>query len=412
MPSSFVFCTCQPGAEVALKGEVAARLPEWRFAFSRPGFVTFRLPRETSPERFEPLRLTFARTMGVSLDRLSGSSDDLAGLAQQVWSHPEVLALLNDGPLGLHVWRRDEALPGEHGIEPGPGAESNAALEALRVAAPAGALLSDTLKKNLAEADGIESDDEPLEAATTDAAATPKRRTRLALDVALVEPNQWWIGAHALRSRTDRWPGGVPRLQLPGHAVSRAYLKLQEGLRWSAIPARKGDVWIELGCAPGGASQALLDAGMRVIGVDPAEVDPVVLAEPGFTHVRHRSAETPFQPLLGAQWLTADVNAAPSYTLNAVESIVTNESMRIRGLLLTIKLLNPELARPERVAEVIDWIRSWGYTDVRARQLAFNRREYCVAALPSRGQRRMKRKRAVRENRTSPPTTSDTTATT
>ncbi|MEO1498867.1 MAG: SAM-dependent methyltransferase [Planctomycetota bacterium] len=364
MTSDFAYCTCQPGAEPLLKGEVAERLPAWRFAFSRPGFVTFRLPRPADAQRFEPLRLTFARTTGVSLDRVEAAGDDTVAAAAAVWELDRVRQLVADGPVGLHVWRRDAALPGEDGVEPGPTDETRAAYETLVAAAPEGAI-----------------------------AASGEARRRLTLDIAIVDPGKWWVGAHAVRSRTDRWPGGVPPLVAPEHAVSRAYLKMQEGLRWSAPPARKGDKWIELGCAPGGASQALLDAGMRVIGVDPAEVDPIVATHPCFTHLRHRSAEVPLAPLRDAAWLTADVNAAPSYTLNAVESIVTNASTNIRGLVLTMKLLSPELARPERVAEVIDWVRSWGYEDVRTRQLAFNRREYCLAALPSRGQRRMKRRR-------------------
>jgi hypothetical protein len=36
-------------------------------------------------------------------------------------------------------------------------------------------------------------------------------------------------------------------------------------------------------------------------------------------------------------------------------------------------------------------VQSWGYKDVRLRQLAFNRQEICLAALRSRGQRRMLR---------------------
>ena len=40
----FLFVTCQVGAEKAVKGEVAQRWPEFRLAFSRPGFLTFKLP--------------------------------------------------------------------------------------------------------------------------------------------------------------------------------------------------------------------------------------------------------------------------------------------------------------------------------------------------------------------------------
>ncbi len=372
MDTEFAYCACQPGAEPALKAEVADRLSEWKFAFSRPGFVTFKLPTPISPERFEPVRLTFARTTGLSYGRVEAHSPETNNLAAQLWEHPAARGLVALGPLALHVWTRDNEIPGENGIEPGPTPETIAAVAAIQQAAPLGALVDRT--------DGGE-----------------KAAARVALDIAIVEPNQWWIGAHALRSRVDRWPGGVPRLKLPGHAVSRAHLKMQEGLRWSALPAQKGDLWVELGCAPGGASQALLEAGMAVVGVDPAEVDPVVAAEPTFEHLRARANEIGIDEVADAAWITADINCAPEYTLDWVERLVTHPSTHVRGLLLTLKLLDPSLARPEAIAETIARVRSWGFNDVRTRQLAHNRREYCLAAMRTRNQRRVRRSGAVRK---------------
>lgn len=361
--AQFAYCVCQPGAEPALKDEVAARLPAWRFAFSRPGFVTFKLPEPTPPESFDPLRLTFARATGVSFGRFDGDAEDVASLAEQAWAMPAVQEQIAAGPVRLQVWRRDSQLPGDDGVEPGPTPESVAALEALTATAPDGALAADA---------------------------------RVSLDVALVEAGQWWVGAHLIRSRTDRWVGGAPRINQPEHAVSRAYLKLKEGLLWSGLPAATGDYWLELGCAPGGASQTLLDAGMRVVGVDPAEVDPIVAAHPNFEHLRARANEIGVDEVTDIAWITSDINAAPDYTLDAVERLVTHPSTQVRGLLLTLKLLGPNLARPEVVAATIERVRSWGYADVRTRQLAHNRREYCLAAVRSRGQRRLARGRKRR----------------
>lgn len=375
MESPFVFAACQPGAEPALKAEAASRVPEWRLAFSRPGFVTFKAPRPLSVDRFESPRLTFARTLGVSLDRVAGDGG-VDELARRVWEVAGAAALVQAGPVKLHVWQRDTALPGHAGVEPGPTALSIQATAALRAAAPP---------------DALESRDET----PGEAPAQAPRRPAVALDVAIVDPTEWWVGAHPIRSRTDRWPGGVPRLELPPHAVSRAYLKMQEALRWSAFPTRKGDPWVEIGCAPGGASQALLDAGMLVAGVDPAAIDDALAEDPRFRHIRARAAEAPLKELAGAVWMAADVNAAPASTLAAVGPIVTRSDSLVRGVLLTMKLLDPEMAEPARVAECVEAVRAWGFADVRARQLAFNRQEFCLAALRSRGQRRMKRGRRL-----------------
>ena len=102
------------------------------------------------------------------------------------------------------------------------------------------------------------------------------------LDVVVLEPGQWWIGYHRAVSWPARWPGGAIPVVLPAHAVSRAYAKMEEAIQWSGLPLAAGDECVEIGCAPGGASQALLDRGLFVTGIDPADVDPVVLAHPRF----------------------------------------------------------------------------------------------------------------------------------
>ena len=348
-----------------MKQEVAARLPNWRFAYSRPGFVTFKLEEEAELAKFDPPKLTFARVTGLSLAKV-GLTETASELAEQVWRLPQLTEPDSAAIAHLHVWERDRVLPGEEGFEPGPTPLSNAAHEALKQAQPA--------------PKGDKADEPALSG-----------RDAFVLDVVLVEPNEWWVGAHVVRSRTDRWVGGSPALELPEHAVSRAYLKMQEALRWSSLPTSPGDLWVELGCAPGGASQALMDVGMRVVGVDPAEVDPAVAADERFTHVRAKTAEAPRKAMEGAHWITADINAAPSYTLEAVESLLKHDSIRPRGVLLTLKLLSPHLASPEQVRECLARVRSWGLEDVRVRQLVHNRREYCLAALKRRSQRRWSR---------------------
>ncbi|MBX3433499.1 MAG: hypothetical protein KF847_09275 [Pirellulales bacterium] len=363
-PASFVFAACQHGAEGVLKADVARLHPAWRPAFSRPGFVTFKVGKPIDrPEHFQ-LASPFARTAGVSVGTVAGSSAE--DLASQVWAAPAVAEFAaNHQAVELHVWQRDRAEPGEHDFEPGPTELSEAADVALRAAAPSGAL------------------------ARPDAPTRTSPRNRWVLDVIVVDPDRWQLGVHFSGSRAACWPGGVPPIEAPPHAVSRAYLKMSEALWWSALPASRGEQVVELGCAPGGASQALLDAGLDVIGVDPAEIAPALAEHPRFTHIRRRVSETPRSLLKKARWLAADMNVAPAYTLDAVESVVTHPGMIVRGMILTLKL--PEWQLVEELPTYLGRIQAWGYRDVRVRQLAFNRQEVCVVALRSRGQRRVQR---------------------
>jgi hypothetical protein len=75
----------------------------------------------------------------------------------------------------------------------------------------------------------------------------------------------------------------------------------------------------------------------------------------------------------------ADSSVAPKHTLDTVEHIVTHPSVNIKGLVLTLKLLEWKLA--DDIPAFLDRIRSWGFEYVKARQLVYNRQEICVAAL-------------------------------
>jgi 23S rRNA (cytidine2498-2'-O)-methyltransferase len=346
----FLFVTCQIGAEKAVKEEVARRGAGFRFAFSRPGFLTFKLPPRHGLAEDADLGLVFARACGFSLGGIAGQTQE--ELAVGVWERCRGRTVQR-----IHVWQRDGAEPGEHGFEPGITA---AAVEAHRL------LLEQCPNpKSLAKTAG-----DPLH---------PARIGELILDCIIIAPDQWWAGYHRVKSVASRYPGGMMSLELPAEAVSRAWLKMEEALRWSALPIPRGARVAELGSAPGGASQALLARGFQVTGIDPAEMSPAVLKHPHFTHIRRRSTQVRRREFRKIRWLAADMNVAPEYTLAAVEAIVTHPEINIRGLLLTLKL--PEWKLAARVPEFLDRVRSWGYNVVRARQLQSNRREVCVAAL-------------------------------
>ncbi len=357
--STFLLTTCQVGAEKTLKAELAQRWPDFRFAYSRPGFLTFKLPATPALAEDFDLRSVFARSACFSLGKALGG--DPQALAAEVWR------LAGERSFDrLHVWPRDAAPPGQRGYEPGLDDASRAARAALLDAAVG--------RGNL-----------PADFAQRSPEAKPGD---LVLDVVLVEPGEWWLGWHRVRSVASRWPGGLFDRPLPRDAISRAYLKLQEGLAWSRLPVRPKETWVELGCSPGGASLALLERGAVVLGIDPAEVDPRVADHPHFTHLRKRAADVRRREFRGVRWLAADMNVAPQYTLDAVEAIVTHRQINVLGLLLTLKLLDWDLA-----AEVDSWVarvRGWGYADVRARQLHHNRQEICLAALRARSLRRRK----------------------
>jgi 23S rRNA (cytidine2498-2'-O)-methyltransferase len=350
MPARFLFAVTQAGSERPLKNEVARSRPELKLAFSRPGFVTFRLPDGPDGDDAK-LDAVFARTWGYSLGKVAGGDD--AELARGAWR------LVTDGlPTDaasqlrhVHVWQREPRLPGDEGYD-ASGDELARAVGEVLVAQRSSSL------------------------AVPPFVNTPATGGELVLDCVLVERNEWWLGWHRAASPETRWPGGVPPIALPPRMISRAYLKIVEALQWAQLPIAAGDRCVEIGSSPGGSCLALLERGLIVTGIDPAEMDPAVLAYPNFTHLRARAKDVKRSVFRDCRWLVMDANVAPNYTLDTVDGLLSQAGIRPQGLVLTLKLTNPKLA--ETLPAVADRIRRHGYRRVRLRQLAFNRQEICA----------------------------------
>jgi 23S rRNA (cytidine2498-2'-O)-methyltransferase len=348
----FIFSPCQVGSEFVFKKEIKHLFPGLRPAFARPGFVSFKC-ETTPPENFLN-RSVFARTAAVSLRKIeTGNTDTPAG---EIWKPAGEHRLVVNR---VHVFQRDPLSPGEQHFEPHLPLEIIALHRQIIEQSPQPKFL------------GIGADD----------IFQPAQNGELVLDAAMIEPNLFLIGTHIVTENSPihaRYAGGIPPVTLPADAVSRAWLKFKEGLLWSGFSIQTGDRCLDIGASPGGCSQVLLPLGAEVTGIDPGAVDPVVLKHPRFTHIRSRIKETKPSVFHNVQWITADMNVAPNYTLDVLEEIVTKKKTDVRGLLFTLKLIHWELA--DGLPALLDRIRKFGFSDVRCKQLVFNRQEVMVAA--------------------------------
>jgi len=344
-PGYLIYVICQNGGEAATKLELINAYPSLKLAFSRPGFITFKVEDSVIPERFA-LRSTLVRTSGWSIGKVSGEdANELVGQISKV----EKLAQANH----IHVWQRDPTIPGRNGFEPGVST----------LASEVGNLFGETeiVKQNSILVNRIAKPDD------------------LVFDVIMVEPTEWWYGYHFAQTVAQRWPGGVPLIDTTVETYSRAYFKLKEALLWSGITIQPGDVCAEIGSAPGGASQLLLEMEAKVIGIDPAEMEPGVMEHENFTFIRRRSSEVKKRDLRDVNWLLADVNAAPKFTFDAITEIVESQFVNVKGVILTIKLLERKLIT--EIPALIEQLKTLGFQVVKSRQLAFNRNEFCMVGV-------------------------------
>ncbi len=350
--SEFIFTVCQIGAEPALKKEIAKNHPDFKFAFSRPGYVTFKSSRGPVPFDFT-LNSVFARAYGVSFGSLSEA--DLGRVTELAeWLKTQE----PQRKIHLHVWERDLHAPGEEPLGFIAGSLLGQTENSLRKAQQ---------NRHLFEEHG------------------PPQVGDEVIQLVAIDPGKFGLGVFTYSRFRSPDPGGRPAIQLPSASPSRAYLKLENSLTWSQAPIRKGDLAVEIGSAPGGASYALLQRGLRVIGIDPAIMDPEILRHPEFQHIQRSVNQIPREELPDSiQWLLLDMNVEPNVSLFAVDRLASRMLNSLHGVLLTVKLNQWKFA--DEIPYFLEHVKAMGMVRVKAAQLAYHRQEVCIYGLTRRGQ--------------------------
>ncbi len=321
--SRFAYALCQPGTERWLKAEVARLRPDLRPAFARPGLVTFKCTG--APFRADESPPTiFGRAWGCS----AGPGAEVPALARSLDTR--------------FVWiaARDAGVPGE--TPPARQAAFDASAAEAMAALP-----------------GFDADPTP---------------GALVIDVITAPDEAPLVGWHR---HSPRYPGPAGRLryEVPDDLPSRAWRKVVEGLAWCGAPLEAGQTVLEIGAAPGGGARAFVERGLKVIAVDKNAMDPRVLALPGVTWIQRFVGDAGKLP--PADWLACDADLAPDQVLGALRRVMADQP-RLRGLLWTLKLVRPSIV--DALPGLLDEVRKLGGRDVRAVQLAANRRDVFVYA--------------------------------
>lgn len=325
--TKFVFSTCKKGFEKLLKHEVQLNYPDLKFAYSRPGLITWKVDSNstdtgsTAEFVWKPNNLVFMRSRGDSITATANSSSDVLAIAARIQS----ISRTTD-KLRLHVFAREieeSCFRTDHPLEVAERRERTSSLRNEILAADEGAVVFHT--------------DEPAE------------DDDLVVDVCIGEgSDRIFMGQHIHSSqcRGSSHPNNLfPHLALPAEAPSRAYLKIEEAIRYFDIPMQRGDQAVEIGSAPGGSAYNLLGRGLRVWGVDPCPSDrthsPVVRRHQGFTEIISKLHRLQLEQLpTTVQWILCDANISPEEAIPHLKKLCGAYSTRncLKGLLYTCKL--------------------------------------------------------------------------
>lgn len=83
-----------------------------------------------------------------------------------------------------------------------------------------------------------------------------------------------YLGISSAEANLSSWPGGARHYAQTPEQISRAEFKLLEALETFDVELPAQGHVLDLGAAPGGWTRLLLDAGLQVVAVDPAHLDP------------------------------------------------------------------------------------------------------------------------------------------
>jgi 23S rRNA (cytidine2498-2'-O)-methyltransferase len=323
----FVFATCLPGLEPALKLDLARTRPELRLAYSRPGLVTFKSARAVAPD--DPPGSVFAWVWGQSIGPIGGDPADPAIRAQ----------LAAVGASRVHAFFRGvgEAPVDLAGLAP---------WQALGPGGPA------------------------------------QSGERVADVIVPVDGDLAWLGVHRHDRLRSPHPGGAIPVVVPGDAPSRAYAKIEEAIAWADLAVAPGQVALEIGAAPGGAALALARRGLEVWAVDTGALARQVAALPSIHHLAKKVGALRWEELPArVDWLLVDMNLAPQVALHEIRRLMPRLVGTLRGAVFTLKLNDWTFVA--ELPALVDRIRQMGLVDVRLRHLPSNRREVCAVALPA-----------------------------
>ena len=188
----------------------------------------------------------------------------------------------------------------------------------------------------------------------------------------LLSKNECFIGISEVKFNLSKWSGGETRYSENG-IICRSALKLQEILEHINIDLSKYKTALDLGCAPGGWSKVLVDNGLKVIGIDPGDVDEKLKNNSNFYHFKGLSEAFLEKNKQHFDVITNDMKMDYKLSISVINGF--KKFMNKNGIIImTIKLYK---MRYNKIENIINSIKS-NFNIIFARQLFYNRNEFSL----------------------------------
>jgi 23S rRNA (cytidine2498-2'-O)-methyltransferase len=201
----------------------------------------------------------------------------------------------------------------------------------------------------------------------------------------LCTQQQAYLGISPVGDNLSAWPGGMRHFAHTPEQISRAEFKLLEALEVFEVTLPEQGHALDLGAAPGGWSRLLLCAGLQVVAVDPASLDPRVLHQQNLLHLRSHTeryleAGTSGRRPLSFDVITSDMRMDARETARLLVQLRTR--LRPDGFILSTLKLPHATVQVDPLRNLREALHLLGraFAIVQARQLFHNRQEVTVIA--------------------------------
>ncbi|BBH19900.1 hypothetical protein Back11_12450 [Paenibacillus baekrokdamisoli] len=178
------------------------------------------------------------------------------------------------------------------------------------------------------------------------------------------------VGWGTPKEQLSDWPGGAVRFQREDGQISRAKFKLLEAERAFNLHFETYKEAMDIGAAPGGWTHLLLERGLRVTSVDPAELHPVLKSYPRLSYLKKNASDVKF-PNGTFDLLVCDMSWSPMQMSKLVLEKLDALTNRATAI-ITVKLMHKKPL--QTIRDVIERLES-EFVLKKAKQLFHNRDE-------------------------------------
>ncbi len=192
-----------------------------------------------------------------------------------------------------------------------------------------------------------------------------------------------YLGISPAYENLSDWPGGARHYAQTPEQISRAEFKLLEALEVFGVQLPSQGRVLDLGAAPGGWTRLLLQEGLSVVAVDPANLDPRLNRRPHLEHYRGY-AETYLEEAVKKHrrfdLIVNDMRMDAREAARLLGQVAP--CLRPDGFIISVLKLPHESLEIQPLITLNEAIRTLKkyYAIVHARQLFHNRQEVTVIA--------------------------------